>query len=297
MTQKSCDQQEIERLDTALHAAQEEAAARTSLCHQYQQQAADGGRIRAELEEEIALLKGALAADAETNRVEGARVGIEMGCDTAHWMAEEILGLRAHVARLKVAVKEAGELLRRADALLDRAVAEKAAALREGFMAATRYAGFNGNHDFVDGGPLKGWCARDGCERAEGASIHRTPESTFKAWLQTRPEKTTEATDLTSERRLGDLRGSLVDVLQMGEGVSKDEQIIAAAKDAYDGRETAAMELATREREAFKAAMNAAENNSDCPTGEWVFTLEAAVFEHLCADAFAAARAQRKAKG
>ena len=32
---------------------------------------------------------------------EGRRVGIEMGCDTAHWMAEEILGLRAHGERLR----------------------------------------------------------------------------------------------------------------------------------------------------------------------------------------------------
>ena len=32
---------------------------------------------------------------------EGRRVGIEMGCDTAHWMAEEILGLRADGERLR----------------------------------------------------------------------------------------------------------------------------------------------------------------------------------------------------
>lgn len=49
----------------------------------------------ATLTQEVAMLRGAIAADAERLRLEGARVGIEMGCDTPHWMAEEILALRA----------------------------------------------------------------------------------------------------------------------------------------------------------------------------------------------------------
>lgn len=50
---------------------------------------------------EVEALRGALAAESERTDAEGRRVGIEMGCDTAHWMAEEIIGLRARVETLE----------------------------------------------------------------------------------------------------------------------------------------------------------------------------------------------------
>ena len=51
--------------------------------------------------EELATYRRMLDTVNATLDAEGRRVGIEMGCDTAHWMAEEILGLRAEVERLR----------------------------------------------------------------------------------------------------------------------------------------------------------------------------------------------------
>ena len=48
--------------------------------------------------DEIDTLRGAMAADDERLRKAGERVGIDQGCDTAEWMADEIERLRADVA-------------------------------------------------------------------------------------------------------------------------------------------------------------------------------------------------------
>ena len=53
--------------------------------------------------EELATYRRMLDTVNATLDAEGRRVGIEMGCDTAHWMAEEILGLRQQLAAAEAA--------------------------------------------------------------------------------------------------------------------------------------------------------------------------------------------------
>lgn len=50
-----------------------------------------------DLLEEVRRLKGIIAADDERLREAGQRVDIDMGCDTAHWMANAIEGLRESI--------------------------------------------------------------------------------------------------------------------------------------------------------------------------------------------------------
>jgi len=61
------------------------------------QQVHDIGTIHAADAATIATLRATVAADDERLRTAGARVGVEYGCDTADWMAERILELRATV--------------------------------------------------------------------------------------------------------------------------------------------------------------------------------------------------------
>jgi cell division septum initiation protein DivIVA len=68
----------------------------------------ENSKLRTEIlaqNKRIELLEGVIRVDDERLRKAGDSVGIDVGCDTAHWMADEILGLRKKLDEAIEAVK------------------------------------------------------------------------------------------------------------------------------------------------------------------------------------------------
>lgn len=75
----------------------------------HQQELSDERIGRLFAEGRIATLRATVAADDERLRAAGARVGVEYGCDTADWMAERILELRATADQQQARIRELEE--------------------------------------------------------------------------------------------------------------------------------------------------------------------------------------------